>query len=61
MGDSLKSVGRSALAIVVLVLAVAVALKLLVGAVAGVLGFLFWIVIVGVIAAGIIWAVRVLF
>ncbi|MFN8131432.1 MAG: hypothetical protein U0R70_07775 [Solirubrobacteraceae bacterium] len=61
MGDSARSLGRSALAIVVLVLAVAIALKLLVGAVAGVLGFLFWIVVVGAIAAAVIWAVRILF
>lgn len=61
MGDSARSLGRSVLAIVVLVLAVAIALKLLVGAVAGVLGFLFWIVVVGAIAAAVIWAVRILF
>jgi hypothetical protein len=61
MGDSARSIGRSVLAVVVLVLAVALGLKLLVGAVAGFVGFLFWVVVVGAIAAAVIWAVRILF
>lgn len=53
-----KSVVRSATAGAILVVAVLVALKLAVGFLAGVLSFIFWVVIAVAIGGTILWALR---
>ena len=56
MDSSGSSLGKRLLAIVVLIIVAAIALKLAVGFVAGILSFVFWVVVIVALVAAFFWA-----
>ena len=60
MESSGSSLGRRAVAVLVLVVVAAIALKLLIGFLAGIVAFVFWIVVIVALVAAFLWARRTL-
>ena len=56
MDSSGSSLGKRVLAVVVLIIVAAIALKLVIGFLAGVLSFVFWIVVLVALVAAFMWA-----
>lgn len=56
MDSSGSSLGRRVVAVVVLVIVAAIALKLVVGFLAGLLSFVFWVVVLVALVAAFLWA-----
>ena len=56
MDSSGSSLGKRALAVVVLVIVAAIALKLVIGFLAGVLSFIFWVLVIIALVFAFLWA-----